>query len=351
MPRRGRSSTALAVSAGRPAGGMLPSMSLDSLRSLLRQQAGVVSRRQVLAVGCTDGDIERWIRRRDLAGRHAGVYVDHTGPPTWLQRAWAAVLFAWPAALSHDSALGSAVPDRDRFARRPASIDGSIHVAVDRTRRVVDLDGVKAHRVIGFDAKVLWNVGPPRMRVEEAALDAAASRPTPIEALAVVADACQAGLTTPERVRSALLSRRRMRHGAWLRACLDDIVAGVRSVLEHRYLARVERAHGLPRGRRQGAGRLPDGPSVWRDVEYPDLGLVVELDGRFGHVALLDRGDDLDRDLATWVAGRRTVRLSWAQVCHTPCRTAAAVARLLQSGGWKGRPRPCGPGCRVRAEA
>ena len=41
---------------------------------------------------------------------HNGVYVDHTGPLTWLQRAWAGVLAVWPAALTAESVVS---PDRD----------------------------------------------------------------------------------------------------------------------------------------------------------------------------------------------------------------------------------------------
>ena len=51
---------------------------------------------------------------------HPGVYVNHTGELTWLQRAWAAVLFAWPAALSHDSALRAA--DGPGSTRRRSSM-------------------------------------------------------------------------------------------------------------------------------------------------------------------------------------------------------------------------------------
>jgi hypothetical protein len=47
---------------------------------------------QVLAHGGTDDDIGRLVRRRRWSIVHRGVHVDHTGPLTWDQRAWAAVL-------------------------------------------------------------------------------------------------------------------------------------------------------------------------------------------------------------------------------------------------------------------
>jgi len=47
---------------------------------------------QALAAGLVDHDLQRLVRRRDLTRLLRGVYVDHTGEPTWQQRAWAAVL-------------------------------------------------------------------------------------------------------------------------------------------------------------------------------------------------------------------------------------------------------------------
>ena len=74
-------------------------------RDPLFEQSGVISRGQAQANGLSEGDIRRLLRRRDWVKVHPGVYVNHTGELTWLQRAWAGVLFAWPAALSHESAL------------------------------------------------------------------------------------------------------------------------------------------------------------------------------------------------------------------------------------------------------
>ena len=45
------------------------------------------------------------LRRREWARVHPGVYVAHTGPLSWPQRAWSAVLLVAPAALSGSSAL------------------------------------------------------------------------------------------------------------------------------------------------------------------------------------------------------------------------------------------------------
>ena len=64
----------------------------DPLRRLLLVQSGVISRAQVLGAGEKVWDIRRRIRRREWVRLQDGVYVDHTGEPTWLQRAWGGVL-------------------------------------------------------------------------------------------------------------------------------------------------------------------------------------------------------------------------------------------------------------------
>ena len=52
---------------------------------------------------------------------------------------------------------------------------------------------------------------------------------------------------------------------------------------------------------------------MYRDVEYDDYSLVVELDGRTGHEDLRSRDEDMDRDLDAAVDGNESVRVSWGQ--------------------------------------
>lgn len=298
----------------------------------------MVARRQLVELGCTDADLARLVRRRALARVHRGVYVDHTGPLTAEQRAWAAVLFFWPAALCHETALAW-----DLNERRVR--DAQVHVAVDSSRRVSKLAGTTVHRVTGFDALVLDNLSPPRVRVEQAALEVAATARSERRAVAVLADACQSHRTTATRLLRRLDAMPRLRHRRLLRMVLRDVASGAYSVLERKYLCRVERLHGLPTGRRQH--RASAGRAIWfRDVEYVDQRVIVELDGRLGHSAADDRWADLDRDVSAVVSHRITIRLGYGQVLQ-PCRVATALAQVLIARGWAGRPRPCGPDCPV----
>lgn len=310
----------------------------DQVRRLLEDQVGVVSRRQVLELGLGDHDVRRLLRRREWHRVHEGVYVDHSGRLDWQQRAWAAVLACWPAALSHESARrGADGPGRASHHDRDV-----IHVAIDRDRVLASPDGVRLHRLADLHGKVHWNTAPPRQRVEEAVIDLAAEAATELDAVAHLSDALRARLTTGERLSLALGGRSRIARRAFLEAMIADVIEGTCSTLEHGYLDLVERPHGLPTGRRQVRDSLR-GP-VYRDVEYEGFGVIVELDGRLHHSSVADRDRDLDRDLDAAVDGRVTVRLGWGQAFERPCLTATRVGVLLSQRGWTGSLVTC-PAC------
>ena len=312
-------------------------MTVEDLALLQRQQEGVVSRRQAIEAGLTDSDIERKLRRHEWARVHTGVFVDHTGPLTWEQRCWAAVLYFAPAALGDRSALRAyGLRGHDRGTT-------SVHLVVDRSRTIRPIAGVVVRHLSGFEDKVLRHLSPPRERLEHAVLGEASRQGRDDSAIAVVADAVQQGRTTVGRLVDALADRPRLPRRAFLLEVLEDVRSGAYSVLEHRYLTRVERPHGLPvasRQRRVRQGRTP----AYRDVDYLALATAVELDGRVGHDDVADGWADLDRDVASLVAGDVTLRVRWKQVLD-PCRLAGAVASVLAQRGWDGTPHACGPDC------
>lgn len=308
---------------------------MQRLAPLLDDQHGIISRQQVLEVGLTENDLRRLIRQRHLVVVHPGVYANHTGLLTWHQRAWAAVLHAWPAALSHQSAMRAA----DGPGRRRHDDDGPIHVAIDRRRALSQPDGTRVHHLADLSRKVQWNRTPPRLRVEEAALDLAAEARSELDAIAVLSGVVSSKLTTAGRLLEALAQRSRIARRAFLTNVLHDVEAGTCSVLEHGYLTRVERAHGLPRGLRQ-APAVSSGP-IRRDVLYAEFGQVVELDGQVFHTGTRNRDRDLDRDLDAAVDRLSGIRLGWGQVFDRPCRTAQRVAVLLRRRGWEGEILTC----------
>jgi len=316
---------------------------VDELARVLEEQDGLIRRAQALEAGETETSIARLLRRRAWVTVHPGVYVDHTGPLTWQQRAWAAVLACWPAALYGESARRA----HEGPGRREID-DSIIHVAVDRSRHLAEPAGVRLHRVAGFDARAQWNVGPPRIRYEETVLDLAVLARDDVTAVAVLADACGARRTTARRLLTCLDARARIPRRDFLAAVLADVAEGTCSTLEHGYLTLVERPHGLPVGERQ-AVRVSEGRRTYLDVRYRDLGMLVELDGWLYHSSAGAHDRDLQRDLDTAVVeAGTTLRLGFSQVFGRGCATAAAVAAVMQRLGWAGELVRC-PRCPERS--
>lgn len=282
------------------------------------------------------------MRRRERVPVHPGVYVDHTGQPSWRQRAWAAVLACWPAALDGRSAIRATEGPGRRFCD-----DAAIAVMVAHDRKVRAPEGVVVRRARAFADRVQWNLAPPRMRYDDAVIDLADRAAREIDAIAVLADACGGRRTTAHRLRASLEQFQRLARRELLVSILDDVAEGTCSVLEHGYVTRVERPHGLPRGRRQAPGVM-DGRAMFRDVRYegkrPPWVQYVELDGRLFHDSTAARDRDMERDLDAALERADTVRLGYGQVFSRACRTAAKLGRLFQIRGWDGESTPC-PDC------
>lgn len=317
---------------------------MDQIDELLERQDGVIARRQALAAGLTPTAVKRRLRRREWVQLHPGVYVDHTGQPTWRQRAWAAVLACWPAALDGESALRA----HEGAGRRQGRDDGPIHVLVSHRRTVAAPQGVLVRRSRRYDEAVQAHLSPPRLRYDDTIIDLADRATDVVAMVAVLADACGERRTTASRLRRRLAEMTRVRHRRQLEQLLDDIAEGTCSVLEHGYLTLVERPHGLPPGLRQVAAADGSGRRMFRDVLHgggrPRWRLIVELDGRLFHSSPRQRDRDLDRDLDAAVDREETVRLGYGQVFVRGCLTAARIARLMQRLGWRGEFRPC-PNC------
>jgi len=307
------------------------------MAELLELQAGVITRRQLLEAGLAPHDVRRMLRRRELTRVHDGVFVDHTGELTWLQRAWAGVLFAAPAALADESAIRAA-----DGPGRAGSEAAPIHIAVDRKRTMFEPDGIRIQRMSHLEDRVLWNASPPRVRLEHALLGVAARAPTDFRAIATLADGVQSRRTNGARLEAALESTRRVARRGFLAGVIADISGGTCSVLEHGYLTKVERPHGLPLASRQ-ARASARGP-IYRDVDYAPVPVVVELDGRLFHDNATARDRDLERDLFAVVGGATTGRVGWGQVFDRPCVTAELVGILLAQRGWTGTFKRC-PDC------
>ncbi len=68
--------------------------------------------------------------------------------------------------------------------------------------------------------------------------------------------------------------------------------------------------------------------------------IVVEVDGRQAHSALMDVAADAERDRRLSAAGFRVLRFGWAEIVHDPATAAATIAAALERATL--RPAPLG---------
>ena len=307
------------------------------LEELCERQCGVVARAQALRGGMTLSAIRARLRSGQWQRVYDGVFAVFSGPLPRQARLWAVLLRAGPGAvLSHQTAAelaGLAV------AQDP------VHVTVPASRRVKRIPGVSLHMSRLTDALRHPTRVPPQTRVEETVVDLTQSARDLDEAIGWLARACGQRRTTASRLLEALNARSRVRWRGELAMALRDVAEGCHSVLEMRYLRRVERAHGLPRSIRQRVRRRAGG-RWYDDVYYADHQVAVEVDGRAAHPDE-HRWRDMERDNAGVAAGESVLRYGPADVTDRPRGVAAQVATVLALHGWTGSPRRCGPGCEL----
>ncbi len=308
------------------------------LRAILNHQNGVVTRAQALAAGLTDSAIKVRLGSGRWRRIHLGVYASFSGQPDRAARFWAAVLRAGPgAALSHQTA--------GELQGLVADVPLLIHVSVPSGSRVARPQGVVVHYSQRLGQARHPVLEPPRTQIEETVLDLAQCAASADAAVGWVFAACGSRRTTPDHIAAAMSRRPRIRWRSALSMAVGLGEEGVHSLLEFRYVNDVERAHGLPTGRRQRAV-MRGGRRQYQDVEYEAFHVVVELDGRAAHPEGT-RWADVRRDNANAAVGQITLRYGWPDVTERRCLTAHEVGSTLHKRGWEGALRRCGLACQL----
>lgn len=303
--------------------------------SLAAEQAGALSRAQMLVLGATESTITRRIRDGRLRVALAGVYVVTGAPETEEQRRWVAVLAVGSGAvlsfesaarvhgLSTVSATGPTVVTvpHSGWQRLPGVVVHQINDVAEVD--IVDIGGFRCtsvRRTI-VDLAAIWRRG--RMRI-------------------VVEDAITAKATTDAEIGECLRSvARRGKPGVRLLAeVLDERGPGdppPASVLE-RSFADLVRGSSLPDPIRQHPLPRDDGVRGLVDAAWPAVKLIVEVDGRRWHQRIADMKRDRDRDLHAAAAGWQVVRLLHEHIVNAPDQmlrqlVAAYDARAALLGG------------------
>jgi hypothetical protein len=310
---------------------------------LLAAQGDLIARSQAAGSGIAS----HTMRNRVASGRwqrlQRGVYATFSGNPTRETVLWAALLRAGPGAvLSHQTAA-----ERHGLIDQPAPVI-SLTVPVSRSPARVKIPGVIVHRSDAILRTRHPVMMPPCTRVEDTVLDLIQNAQTFDDAYAWICRAIGRRRTTADRIRQAMDARKKMRWRREIALALGDAEDGVLSVLEFRYVRRVERPHGLPTARRQARLRQQTG-NKYLDNLYEPYGVCVELDGTAAHPED-EQWRDKRRDNASLFDGIVTLRFGFPELGEHRCESAAGVATVLKSHGWSGTPHPCPrPTCALRA--
>jgi hypothetical protein len=308
------------------------------LRELLAAQGNAIARNQSASCGIDLHAMHGRLRNGRWQRLQWGVYAAFSGQPSRETVLWAALLRAGPdAALSHQTAA-----ERHSLIDEPSALI-SITVPASRHPAQVKIPGVVIHRSDAILRTRHSAMLPPCTRVEDTVLDLIQVAATFDDAYAWICRAIGRRRTTAGRIRLAMDARKKMRWRREITVALGDAEGGALSVLEYRYVHRVERPHGLPSARRQAMISQRTG-NRYLDNLYEKYGVCVELDGTAAHPAD-EQWRDKRRDNANTVSGIVTLRFGLLDVGDRRCQTAAAVATLLHTRGWTGSPRPCGCGC------
>ena len=291
------------------------------IEALATQQAGVVLRSQLLAIGLGKKAIAYRVRSRRLVVEYNGVYaVGHralTREGRWLAAVGAC---GAGAALSHGDAAAhwGLIPSQGRLINvtKPSS-----------SGRDPDPRRIRLHRVATLRP---WertiNDRIPTTTVARTLLDLAPLlRPRAMED--VIAQSTRLGLFDLVAARRCLDEHPRQHGAPALRRLLDDLhgegPADLRSTLEVRFLQLCD-DHGLPvpQANVSLAGFLVD-------FHWPGTKLVVETDGFAYHSTPSAFEADRRRDQQLTLAGYTVVRFTYKQITKEPERCAHHLHRLL----------------------
>jgi very-short-patch-repair endonuclease len=284
--------------------------------AIAAHQRGRVSRRQLLAAGLSEGQVDQMVRRDRMFRLHAGVYaVGHPAPVPRGPETAALLAIAGGGSLSHTSAAALwGLLDAD-----PADV---VHVAVGERWNVRRL-GICAHR-----SRLL---SPADCRVRSG-LPVCSPAWTLLE-LAGVLDERRlirafdrgqaAGVVRPSDLRELLARVGAHRDRRRLRVLLEDRPGFTRSEAEQQLLALIRDAD-LPLPR---VNQRLHGFEV--DLHWPQAAFVVEVDGFAFHSSRAAFDRDRARDARLQAARIEVMRVTWRQLEHEPLAVVARIAQAL----------------------
>ena len=293
----------------------------QGIAELAKRQYGVVSREQLLRLGLESGAIGRRLRAGRLHQLHPGIYaVGHEVIPRegrWM----AAVLASGPGAvLSHWSAAAL-------WMIRPNS-RSRIDVTVAHRSR--SSKSIRRHISEVPEDERTVEEGIPVTSAPRTILDLAATEDADtVENLLRESERLQLSdrLSLPDLIARYPGKRGTRKVQVALDRLREDPAGTKRSPLEERFAPFLRQTH-LPLPRFNDWIVLGD-KRYKVDCHWPDLRVIVELDGWDGHSTRTAFREDRARDRRLTAAGYTVTHLTWNQLDDEPDEIAADLRTLL----------------------
>jgi hypothetical protein len=288
------------------------------LASLASRQYGIVTARQLSALGISTTERRYRVRIGRLHPIHRGVYaVGHRDLSENACFIAAVAAIGADAALSHASAAA---------LWGLMESDGDVHVTT--TRSIKPRPGIRLHVVRALPpTDVTRHHGIPVTRPARTVLDVAQGLSEP-KLRRLVHEGEVQRLVTNDDLRERLHRSPGRRGGPRLLAIVDEGPVRTRSEFEE-VTYDLLRRNGFPRPETNTP--LPGLPS-WLEVDFhfPGTSLVIEADGDRFHGTRWRRRTDARKQAMIEAAGFRVIRLTWEQVTGDEAQT---VRRLRQALG------------------
>lgn len=294
------------------------------VHDLADAQHGVVSRRQLLALGLTRWDVRAEVRAGRWREHHRQTICVHTGPLDQVASWWHAVLEAGTRACLDGTA-----------ALIAAGLTGftadTIRVSVPRGCKVLPSPGAMVRQTRRLRPSDVITSGVPRVRPPVAAVRAALWAASDKQAALLMTMVVQQGLATAAQIGLALLDVRRDKRRRFLEQILLDVIGGAQSMGELD-VAGICRRRGLPAPERQVMRRGKDG-RYFLDVFWPECNLVLEIDGIHHFAATSIIGDALRQNELSLQA-LTVLRLPLLGLRVAEAEFFEQVETALTAGGW-----------------
>ncbi|NHC23338.1 DUF559 domain-containing protein [Nocardioides sp. IC4_145] len=302
-----------------------PPHDLDAFRSaraLAAAQGGVVSRRQLYAVGVTRWQVRGQVRARRWQLVGAQSVCLHNATISDAGHHWAAVFQGGPrACLDGASALLASGLQRYDVDRIRVSVPRGARVRRDRRYDI--------RQTRRWDAADVVPTGVPRTRPATAAVRAALWARTDRQAAYLLTLTVQQGLATAEEVGTEALRVRRDRRRVLVQQVVHELLEGARTLDEAAIVRELVR-RGLPAPARQVVRRGRHGRYVL-DLHWPAHRVVVEVDG-IQHAWADHVVGDAVRQNDLVLAGDRVLRVPMLGLRLEPDTFYGQIEQVLAAG-------------------